>query len=189
MKLNIKMQKQNPQCPHCLQCVCSGLFSCHTQLRLLRRAKRTVFVTQFILGFQRCRCLTTAVPGDSGGGEVMTLLHGVWSCTETVPKGLAEGEGKDIVWKSQEWVDSVGNMGMEHEGACHWLQEQQYWDLCFWAAGLHLTSKQSGQVSAGTSAVSLLAGSVSEVKFLMPSRFNWDYAFLNLGLDLNCLFL
>lgn len=67
MKLNIKMQKQNPQCPHCLQCVCWGLFSCHTQLRLLRRAKRMVFVIQFILGFQHCRCLTAVVPGDSQG--------------------------------------------------------------------------------------------------------------------------
>lgn len=64
MKLNIKMQKQKPQYPHCLQCVCSGLFSCRTQLRLLRRAKWIVFVIQFILGFQCCQCLREVVPED-----------------------------------------------------------------------------------------------------------------------------
>lgn len=33
-----------------------------------------------------------------GGCEVTNLLHGVWSCTETGPKGLAEGEEKDILY-------------------------------------------------------------------------------------------
>lgn len=47
MKLNIKMQKQSPQCPHCLQCVCSGLFSCYTQLRLLERAKCVCYSDHF----------------------------------------------------------------------------------------------------------------------------------------------
>lgn len=37
--------------------------------------------------------------------------------------------------------------------------------------------------------MSLLAGSASEVRFLMLSSFNWDYAFVNLDLDLPCLFL
>lgn len=46
-KLNIKMQKQNPQCPHCLQCVCSGLFLCYTQLRLLKRAKCVCYSDHF----------------------------------------------------------------------------------------------------------------------------------------------
>jgi len=36
------------------------------------------------------------------GCEVMNLLRGVWSCEETAPKGLDEGEGKDTVQRDQE---------------------------------------------------------------------------------------
>lgn len=67
------------------------------------------------------------------------------------------------------------------------LQEQQCWSLCFQTPGLHLTSELSVEASPGTSAVSLLAGSASEISFLTPSRFSWDYAFVSPVL--NCLFL
>lgn len=51
--------------------------------------------------------------GLGEGDEVRNLLHGVWGCAETAPRGLAEGEGKDTAWRSPEWADRVGNVGME----------------------------------------------------------------------------
>lgn len=138
MKLNIKMQKQNPQCPHCLQCVCSGLFLCYTQLRLLKRAKCVCYSDHF--GFSVLSESQGSGAWGFGEGEVRNLLHSVWGCTETTPKGLVEGERKDAACRRQECVDMETCKHLPAVPEC-WLQEQQCWALCFWTPGLHLTSE------------------------------------------------
>lgn len=173
MKPNIKMQKQNSQCPHCLQCICSGLFSCRTQLRLLRRAKRAVFVIQFILGFQCRRRLVVAVPGD----------WGVRGCIYYTERGAGQKQLPEASLKEKERIQGGGCCGVGDVEQL--VQEQQSLGLCFRTAGLCRTSKQSVLVSAGSSAVSVLAESAAEVSFPKPRRFNWDYAFVRLDLALS----
>lgn len=113
------------------------------------------------------------------GGEGMHLLHGAWSWTETAPRGLPEGEGKDTGW-GMLWGRERGDGDVEQL-----VQEQQSLGLCFRTAGLCRTSKQSVLVSAGSSAVSVLAESAAEVSFPKPRRFNWDYASVRLDLALS----
>lgn len=110
MKPNIKMQKQNSQCPHCLQCICSGLFSCRTQLRLLRRAKRAVFVIQFILGFQCRRRLVVAVPRD----------WGVRGCIYYTERGAGQKQLPEASLKEKERIQGGGCCGVGNVGMGTW---------------------------------------------------------------------
>lgn len=116
-------------------CLLRVIFMPHT-IEVIEESKRNSVCYSVHFGF--------SVPSSSRsssawglGGEGMNLLHGVWSWTETAPRGLPEGEGKDTGW-GKLWGRECGYGDVEQL-----VQEQQSLGLCFHTAGLCQSSKPS----------------------------------------------
>lgn len=83
------------------------------------------------------------------GGEVRNLLHGVWSCTETAPRGLAEREGKEKNCMGEPGVGGQsrtrgdGDMKSLAYSTRALTARAAVLGFVLGTAGLHLTSKQS----------------------------------------------
>lgn len=93
-------------------CLLRVIFMPHT-IEVIEESKMNSICYSVLFGFSAVSSSQSSGAWGFRGCEVMNLLHGVWSCTETAPRGLTEGEGKDTAWRSQEWVDGVGDMGTD----------------------------------------------------------------------------
>lgn len=135
MKLNIKMQKQSPQCPPLFAvCVLRVVFMLHT-IEVIGESKMCLLFRSFWV------CSAVSVSGKGClriQGEVRNLLQGVWGCTETAPRGLIEGERKDGGARSV-WTWRNPHLPKVPECCCR----STSWALCFQTPGLHLTSELS----------------------------------------------